>query len=190
MKYDFISALAAVASNYKLWLILHHLILSFIPVFMLHIAVETKPAQLTLEFLTFQCYILAAASALHGQHESSVLSLLSFSLPVPALLLPGFMWALQKRRGHRDEEQGWAFASYLPYSPLMWFYTVTVWFHDTWVSLSHFHRIKFVLLLPPSLVARAVCALSPGKGYNQNYLGITSVPLCHSAYKLIKKKTK
>lgn len=96
MKYDFISALTAVASNYKLCLILHHLILSFIPVFMLHIAVETKPAQLTLEFLAFQCYVLAAASALHGQHESSVLSLLIFSLPVPALLLPGFTWALEK----------------------------------------------------------------------------------------------
>ena len=78
--------LTAVASNYKLCLILHHFILSFIPVFMLHIAVEPKRAQLTLEFLAFQCYILAAASALHGQHESSVLSLLGCSVPVPALL--------------------------------------------------------------------------------------------------------
>lgn len=61
MNYDFISALTAVASNYKLCLILHHLILSFIPVFMLHIAVETKPAQLTLEFLAFQCCSLSSA---------------------------------------------------------------------------------------------------------------------------------
>lgn len=53
MKYDFISALTAVASNYKLYLILYRFILSFIPVFMLHIAVEPKPAQLTLEFLAF-----------------------------------------------------------------------------------------------------------------------------------------
>lgn len=86
MKYDFISALTAVASNNKLCLILHCFILSFIPVFMLHIAVEPKPAQLTLEFLAFQCYVLTAASALHGQHESSVLSLLGCSLPVLALL--------------------------------------------------------------------------------------------------------
>lgn len=88
MKYDFISALTAVASNYKLCLILYSFILSSIPVFMLHIAVEPKPAQLTLEFLAFQCYVLAAAAALHGQHESSVLSLLACSLPVPALLKP------------------------------------------------------------------------------------------------------
>jgi len=86
MKYDFISALTAVASNYKLCLILYHFLLSFIPVFMLHIAVEPEPAQLTLEFLAFQCHVLAAASALHGQHKSLVLSLLSCSLSVPALL--------------------------------------------------------------------------------------------------------
>lgn len=68
MKYDFISALTAVASNYRLCLILYHFILSFIPAFMLHIAVKPKPAQLTLEFLAFQCYVLAAASALHQKH--------------------------------------------------------------------------------------------------------------------------
>lgn len=86
MKYDFISPLTAVASNYKLYLILYCFILNFIPVFMLHIAVEPEPAQLTLEFLAFQCYVLAAAAALHGQHEYSVHSVLSCPLPVPALL--------------------------------------------------------------------------------------------------------
>lgn len=103
MKYDFISALTAVASNYKLCLILHHLILSFIPAFMLHMAVETKPAQLTLEFLAFQCCSLSSA------RTARILSALltQFFLPVPALLLPGFteLWRKGGIMGMRNKAE-------------------------------------------------------------------------------------